>query len=107
MPDTQTYIDEIRELLSDKDNWTTGCFVRDEDGNQLSLDEVISEKAYSWCLWGAALKVIEPQFIGTINRLFTELNYRAALLGYPSLAGANDKGGHDVVMDILDMPDDA
>lgn len=90
-------IGAIKELLSDPERWGKGQFAFAEDGGFVCPDD---PNAVRWCLEGAKQKIL-----GRLNyRKARHYLFRAARdLGYRGIVDANDRGGFEVVHQILDL----
>lgn len=88
----------VFNLLSDRSKWCQGAGARTEDKYICSP---LSEKACSWCVFGAFYKFVggcpggNPAFLA-INSYVISTNSN----GY-DIVSINDNEGYDKVMDIL------
>ena len=89
-----TKLEELYELLSDKDRWTHGAFARNEAWEEVDEN---SPTAVQWCLLGAKYK---------LNLTYKEAIYlydaRDRLYGsHIILTYLNDGLGYEAVMNVI------
>ena len=103
LPSRMEFLTDIREKLSEREQWTDNQFARDSLG--LSV-RCYDERAVSWCLIGAGVRYLVVENGQNPARVpmkpFDTLHKIADARGYPSLAHLNDFGGYDEVIEVLD-----
>lgn len=92
-----------RDLITDRKHWTTRAYFRDKNGECCSL----RDDTYSYCLSGALMKASVNLGAGLGEDYGVSSKYmweatRQATGFYEIPSFANDQGGHDVVLSILD-----
>ncbi len=92
---------EARELISDPENWTQGCFARDKDGEEVAA---FLTNATCWCAWGALKYVYDA--VPTMG--YVGINHPALLALKETIAGGvglgdfNDRSDHHEVLAMFD-----
>lgn len=84
----------VRELLSDKNHWTTDVMARDREGH---ATECKGQEACSWCLFGAIAKLTPDS-----KKRDTAADYFKIKAGLHSLSRFNDFSTHEQVLALLD-----
>lgn len=83
------------EIVSNKDNLTTGAFARDSEGNKVNPQD---SRAVKWCSVGALMKFyVEPK------ERYQYIDKAAVQLGYSSTIHLHDKSDHETILKMFNL----
>ncbi len=95
---TLELLEKARELIADPNRWTTEVHSRDSAGRPV---HPTSGQASCWCISGAIWKCSDDdEYLA--GKVWDELVIEAGEKGFETPPDANDYGGHDVILSVID-----
>lgn len=91
---------KAKELIKDPKKWCKYYYGANKNGNGCTAR---SSQAVKWCAMGAVTKVKEEPTLKVVEELIVSIQKVVEKMGYLSIYGLNNDGGHDKVMEMFDI----
>ena len=89
---------KVKELFSDRSNWTQGAFARDDKNKSIGFDSPLASK---WCLAGAIFKCYQKQGVKELIRV----EDRILTSGASGIMSFGDSASYEQIMELVNELD--